>query len=328
MLRMSHLTSEQRYVIELMRSQGQGPTVIGRFIGKHKSVISRELHRNCDKRSGNYAADLATRKTLKRHREKPKHRGFTQAIKHQVDSLLIEDYSPEQIAGWCKSEGIEMVSHERIYQYVWKDKQRGGKLHEHLRRKGRRYRKRGNLKDTRGILKDRVDIDHRPAIVEARTRFGDLEIDTIIGKNHQGAIVTINDRASGMLKMKKVERRTAENVSTASIELLADWKQWVHTITADNGKEFADHKAIALATEASFYFAKPYHSWERGSNENLNGLVRQYIPKKTDFETLTDEFIQSIENKLNNRPRKRHAYKNPIFVMNQLLSNQNVAFVT
>ena len=241
--------------------------------------------------------------------------------------MLKEDYSPEQIAGYCKKENIECVSHERIYQHIWANKKDGGNLHEHLRRQGRKYRKRGNKKDTRGIIKDRVDIDERPEIVEKKERFGDFEIDTIIGKNHKGAIVTINDRASGYLWMQKVSKRTAEAVYEATVSLLSKIKKFIKTITGDNGKEFAFHKRIAKKLDVNFYFAKPYHSWERGANENLNGLVRQYIPKKTDFSTVTDDFIIRIQKKINSRPRKRFNYENPIFVKNELLTKEKVALV-
>lgn len=174
----------------------------------------------------------------------------------------------------------------------------------------------------------RVDIEKRPKIVEERCRFGDLEVDLIIGKNHKSAILTINDRASGMLKMRKVKSKEAQQVSRAIVCELEDWKPYIKTITADNGKEFANHQYVAEELQIDHYFAKPYHSWERGSNENLNGLVRQYFRKKDDFNLITNEQIKAVENKLNNRPRKRFKYKKPIFVMEELLFNKKFAFVT
>ena len=325
---MAHITKEQRYTIEVLLAKGNTQTFIASTIGKCKSVISREISRNKDMRNGKYKSSLAQKKSEQRTKEKPKKIKFTEEVKTIVDRLLRENYSPEQIIGYCKKEDITCVSHEIIYQHVWEDKKSKGDLHEHLRRQGRRYRKRGNKKDTRGIIKDRIDIDERPAIVEKKERFGDLEIDTIIGKNHKGAIVTINDRASGYLWMKKVTKRTAEAVYQAASCLLEDIKDFIKTITGDNGKEFALHKKIAKNLDINFYFAKPYHSWERGANENLNGLVRQYIPKKTDFNTITDEFIKWVQNKINSRPRKRFNYENPIFVKNELLTKEKVALVT
>ena len=324
---MAHITKEQRYTIEVLLTKGNTQEFIAKIIGKHKSVISREISRNKDKRNGKYSSCLAQRKYEKRVKEKPKKIRFTDEVKTKVNELLKEDYSPEQIAGYCKKENIECVSHERIYQHIWANKKDGGNLHEHLRRQGRKYRKRGNKKDTRGIIKDRVDIDERPEIVEKKERFGDFEIDTIIGKNHKGAIVTINDRASGYLWMQKVSKRTAEAVYEATVSLLSKIKKFIKTITGDNGKEFAFHKRIAKKLDVNFYFAKPYHSWERGANENLNGLVRQYIPKKTDFSTVTDDFIIRIQKKINSRPRKRFNYENPIFVKNELLTKEKVALV-
>ena len=197
-----------------------------------------------------------------------------------------------------------------------------------MRTNGKRYRKRGASKDSRGIIKNRTSIDLRPSIVDRKIRFGDIEIDLIIGKNHNQAIVTINDRVTGMLKMKKVPSKEASVVAAAVIELLEEWLAYLHTITSDNGKEFALHELISETLNIDYYFAHPYHSWERGANENLNGLIRQYIPKKSDFSILTDQDIQNIEKKLNDRPRKRHNFQSPNIVMNQLLFNQKVAFVS
>jgi len=296
---------------------------IAKAIGRHKSVVCREIKRNCDKRNGSYNHDLAQRKYEKRNKGKPKKIRFTDEKKQLIVKLLEDKYSPEQISGYCKRNGIDMVSHERIYQYIWQDKKQGGKLYIHLRTRGKRYRKRGNMKDSRGIIKDRVCISKRPQIVGEKQRFGDLEIDTIIGKDHKGAILTINDRATGLLKMKKVNSRSAEEVKEATIELLKPLKPFLHTITGDNGKEFALHQDIAKELNIDFYFARPYHSWESGANENLNGLIRQYIPKKADLEQYTFKQIQWIEQQINQRSRKRFNFASPFEMF-----NQKVAFVT
>jgi IS30 family transposase len=276
---MSHLTYEQRYAISVMLKSKYRQKQIAEAIDKDKSVVSREIARNCDKRNGNYDADLAERKYEKRRDSKPKKVYFTAEIQEMVEDKLAKKYSPEQIVGVAKKQGVACVSHERIYQHIWKDKRKKGNLYDHLRTKGKRYRKRGAAKDSRGIIPDRVDISQRPKVVDDRERAGDLEIDTIIGKNHQGAILTVNDRASGLLKMKKLEGKSAQQLAMATIELLEDMKPFLNTITADNGREFAAHQTISKALEIDFYFARPYHSWERGANENLNGLIRQYIPK-------------------------------------------------
>lgn len=325
---MSHLTYEQRYAISVMLKAKYRQKQIAEAIDKDKSVVSREIAGNCDKRNGNYDADLAERKYEKRRDSKPKKVYFTAEIQEMVEDKLAKKYSPEQIVGVAKKEGVACVSHERIYQHIWKDKRKKGNLYDHLRTKGKRYRKRGAAKDSRGIIPDRVDISQRPKVVDDRERAGDLEIDTIIGKNHQGAILTVNDRASGLLKMKKLEGKSAQQLAMATIELLEDMKPFLNTITADNGREFAAHQTISKALEIDFYFARPYHSWERGANENLNGLIRQYIPKQTDFSTITDEYIKFVENELNNRPRKRHDFQTPNQIFNQLTNHQEVAFVT
>lgn len=308
---MRHITDEQRCTIQRMKEAGYQQKEIAVAIGKSASAISRELVRNRDRRNGAYRAELASRKSELRKKDKPKAVRFTEAMRAEVEEQLARKLSPEQIVGVARREGREMVSHERIYQHVWADKKQGGTLHTHLRTRGKRYRKRGAAKDSRGVIVGRIDIDQRPAIVESRKRLGDLEMDTIIGKGHSGAIVTINDRASGMLRMRKVPTKEAGAVAKAAIRALHPWKPLLHTITSDNGKEFAHHQRIAKKLRADFFFAKPYHSWERGSNENLNGLIRQYIPKHTDFRTLTDEYIQYVEDELNNRPRKRFGFRSP-----------------
>lgn len=318
-LHMTHLTEEQRYEISAYLSTGMTKSEIAKRIGVHKSTITRELQRNSDGRSGEYKPELAQRKSVKRLRSRNHHRKFTDSLKTQVDILIRKDLSPEQIAGYCAREGMEMVSHETIYQYVWQDKKHGGKkLYTHLRRKGRTYAKRGSMTNGRGYIKNRVDIDQRPAIVDEKKRFGDLEIDTVIGKNHKGALLTINDRATGLVWIRLLSGKEATPLTEAAIEALSPIKDLIHTITADNGKEFSFHEKIAEKLNIFVYFAKPYHSWERGANENTNGLIRQYFPKGTDFTQITHEQVMRVQNILNSRPRKRLGYLTPKEKFNQL----------
>ena len=317
--KMGHLTLEQRYKIETYLSLGRNKSEIAAYIGKDKSVISREIKRNADARSGVYKAALADKKAKLRHQTKAKKIHFNDEVKTRVETLIRQDYSPEQIEGRCKMKGISIVSKETIYQYIWKDKRQGGFLYKHLRTKGKRYRKRGDSNDKRGLITDRVDISMRPEVVDKKLRIGDLEIDLVIGSDHKGALLTINDRATGILFMDKIENKEANVVQAKAIELLDDWKPFIHTITSDNGKEFANHKEIAQALDIDYYFAKPYHSWERGANENLNGLVRQYFPKKTNFENINKQEIERVIKILNNRPRKRFGYKNPNEIFAQKL---------
>lgn len=318
-----------------MRKQNFSMGEIAAVIGKHKSTISRELRRNCDRRSGRYDADLAQRKCERRQKEKPHRVRFTEEVRLRVEAMLREDYSPEQIVGRCKLEGLECVSVETIYQHVWGDKRRGGDLHTHLRRKGRKYRKRGAKKDSRGVIRDRVSIDERPKVVDDKSRFGDLEIDLVVGANHRRALLTANDRASGISWIALLEGKDSKALAEKAAETLMPFKGLLHTITSDNGKEFAEHKAIAKSLAVDYYFAHPYHSWERGANENMNGLIRQYLPKGTSFDSLDDNEIKRIRDKLNHRPRKKLGYLTPIeyFFANfapelNLSLTQKVAFVT
>lgn len=325
---MAHLNQAQRYTISCLLEQDIRQSEIAKVIGKSRSVVSREIKRNSDGRSGKYNDDLANRKYTSRQKNKNKKKRFIPEVRESVESLLKQEYSPEQVTGTLKKQGKKTVSPERIYQHVWSDKKKGGDLHTHLRTRGKRYRKRGSSKDSRGIIRNKVSIDKRPDIVEDRQRFGDLEIDLIIGKNHNQAIFTANDRASGVLKMEKVASKNADGIAKTASGLLRDWMPYLHTITSDNGKEFANHEVIAEELNIDYYFAHPYHSWERGSNENLNGLVRQYFPKGSDFSVLTDKRVKEVEKKINDRPRKRFGFENPIFVKDKLLFNDDVAFVT
>jgi len=240
-----HLTQEQRYTISILLEKDYSLTKIAQFIGKDKSVISRELKRNRDSVTGNYNADLAQQKYIQRQKEKLQKKRFTDDVKEYVKEKLLDDWSPEQISQRGKKDHIECVSHETIYKFVWADKRNGGELHKHLRRQGRRYRKRGNLKDSRGIIKNRVSIDERPKIVDEKKRFGDFEIDTIIGRNHKGAILSINDRWSSLVWIRKLTGKNAKELTIKAVEALKDIRDEIYTITADNGKEFALHEIIS-----------------------------------------------------------------------------------
>ncbi len=301
-----------------MLQKGYTQSEIALVIKKDKSVVSRELRRNADARSGQYKDDLAHRKYLKRQEFKAKPRTFTAEVAQYVRDKLRLKYSPEQIAGVAKIKGDKCVSHERIYQFIWRDKRQKGTLYLDLRNRGRRYKKRSVIYDKRGTIPNRTDISQRPPEVELRERFGDLEIDLIIGKKHKNAILTINDRATGLAKLRKLTGKDAEQLARATIGCLEEWKPLLHTITSDNGKEFAFHQMIAQELNIDFYFAEPYASWQRGSNENYNRLVRQYIPKKVDFEYVTHDYVQYVEQQLNNRPRKRFGYLSP----NQIFSEK------
>lgn len=321
---MSHVTCEQRYTIEVMLKQGYLQKEIALAIGKCKSVISREIRRNCDARSGEYRSDLARRKCNDRHKSKTKHIRFTPEVKKYVEAKLKQEWSPEQISKTANTKNIDMVSHERIYQHILDDQKRGGDLYKKKRRQ-KKYRKRLKIKDRRGQIKNAVNISKRPKVVESRDRVGDLEVDLVVGANHKGAVVTINDRKTGYAKVRHVKSKNSKKVAQAIIRALTPIKEVCYTITSDNGKEFADHELISKALDVDFYFADPYSSWQRGANENYNGLLRQYFPKKTSFENLSYHAVRRAEKRLNNRPRKRLGFQTPEYLFNQLTK---VAFVT
>lgn len=325
---MGQITVEQRYTISVLLEQQMMQKDIAKIMGKNKSVISREINRNCDQRSGEYRYELAQKKCNARHAEKPKKIRLTSKIQKRVCKNLKNNFSPEQIVGRSKLESKECVSIETIYCFVWKDKASGGSLHKHLRNKGKRYRKRGSNKDTRGIIPNRIDIDQRPEIVEKNERFGDFEADTIIGQNHQKALLTINDRATGYAMIRKLESKDSDVIVHTVVGALSPFEAYSHTITSDNGREFAKHEKIADKLNLNFYFAKPYHSWERGANENYNRLVRQYFPKGTNFSLVTVGDVQKVQNALNNRPRKRLGFFTPNEVLRKLNFLTKVAFIT
>jgi IS30 family transposase len=308
---MGHLTEGQRYTIFAMQQASCSRKEICQALNKDKSVLSRELKRNCDKKTGAYNPELAQKKYKKSLKEKPKFVYFTAEIKQLVITQLEYDFSPEQIVGRAKREGKQCVSHETIYRFIWKDKMGGGELHKCLRNKGRRYRKRGANKDSRGVIKNRISIDERPSIVDEKTRFGDLEMDTVLGKNHKGAMLTITDRVSLMEWIVKLKGRNAEELAMKAICELLPYKEYIHTITSDNGKEFALHEKISKYLEVDFYFAHPYKPYERGCNENANRLIRQYFPKGTSFDDFDDMEAKCVQHTLNNRPRKKLDFLTP-----------------
>lgn len=307
---MSHVTVEQRYVISRMLSKNKKLEEIGIAIGKDKSVVSREIKRNRDQRSGRYKPELAHKKYQNRLHNKPKRVKLTEPVKEYIEKKLADKWSPEQISNSPNLEGLNLVSPESIYKYIALDRKKGGQLYTNLRRKKKR-KKRCAPQDNRGKIQNAKGIDKRPKIVEKNTRVGDLEVDLIIGEKHKGALITINDRRSGRSWIKLTRTKDSMKVSKIIIKALEPYKRMIHTITSDNGKEFANFKMIEDRLEVEFFFADPYSSWQRGSNENLNGLIRQYFPKKTNFESLTWREVKHVEKMLNNRPRKRLGYRTP-----------------
>lgn len=307
-----HLSHEERYQIEAFMKAGQSQTQIAEHLGRHRSTINRELNRNSGQRGyrPKQAGELAAERA----------QGSRNAVRigtdvlTQANAYLALQWSPVQIAGKLP------LSHETLYQHVYADKHHGGNLWQHLRCQKKKRKRYASGRDRRGQIKGRRPISERPAHIEARKQIGHWEGDTVIGAHHKQAIVTLVERKSGYAVMAKVSNKTAELVSAAIVTQLKPLMNRVSTLTFDNGKEFAQHAQIDQELGSTTYFADPYSSWQRGSNENFNGLLRQYIPKKRALSSVTDEELIMIQDRLNHRPRKRLGFKSPHEVFHQSLS--------
>ncbi len=312
-----HLTQETRCQISILKEIGKSRSSIGKILNIPRYTIGRELDRNTG--LSGYNHNQAHKKAQDRRFKAPHpNKKMTIPMIAIVEEKLSLQWSPVQISGWLKKHEEKHISHETIYKHVREDKKRGGGLHKEFRHRGKKYNKRSKGTAGRGCIPGRVDIDQRPAIVEEKIRLGDWELDTIVGTGQSGVIVSMVDRASKLTKLYKLDHRTAEEVGEALINRLSPIRAFVLTLTADNGKEFANHKKVSLELEAEFYFAKPYHSWERGLNEHTNGLVRQYFPKEKRFDEISPEDIERVEILLNNRPRKILNFETPLETFRRL----------
>lgn len=305
-----HLTYEQRCQIDTLKERGDTISQIAKVVGVHRCTINRELSRNSGKRGYHYKQ--AQSKSASRRASAP-NKKMTSATIFVIEEKLKKQWSPVQISGRMKKLGEGNISHETIYKHIWADKKKGGFLYKELRHCGKKYNKRskGTIAG-RGCIPGRIDITQRPSIVEEKIRLGDWELDTIVGAGQSGAIVSMVDRASKVSKLVKVSRKTLDNINIALIKKLKPLEQFVHTLTSDNGKEFAGHQVVAKELGAEFYFATPYHSWERGLNEHTNGLVRQYLPKEKLFTDISQEDVDRIEELINSRPRKILNFETPL----------------
>lgn len=307
----SQLTLQERYYIEIEIKNGVSQNKIAKALGRSQGTISKEIARNTGKRG--YRHKQAHKIARKRHKEKIKSIKLTEDIKQFIESELRSNQSsPEQIAGRLKRLHGVSLHHETVYRYISQDRANKGELYLYLRHKQKPYRKRyaSNTNSTKGIP-HRVDIDQRPKEVDDRLRVGDWEADTVIGANHKGAIVTLDERVSKLRLALPQISKAAQETKRSIIELLKPFSEFVKTITFDNGKEFAKHMDIASSLGCDTYFAKPYHSWQRGQNENANGLLRQYFPKGMEFVDITREEVLKAVHKLNSRPRKCLDYATP-----------------
>ena len=316
----SQLTLAQRYQIEALKNAGLKQSLIAATIGVDKSTISRELKRNVPKRGTGakiYVARKAQDKTDKRHALKPKLILFTDDLKEQIFKKMdIEKLSPELISAQWKKENKKGVSHETIYQFVWENKfgnKKKDKKYKYLYKllkHGKRRRKRGNYKDSRGLIPDRVSIENRSKVVDRRNRLGDIEVDLIIGKNHKGGLLVTLDRATMITTVDKINSKKPKHIKRLILKRMKN-RPHLKTMTFDNDQAFSLHKEIAEALDIKTYFTRPYTSQDKGSIENRNGVIRRFYPKKTDFEKITNYSIKKTEKTINNRPVRKFGYKTP-----------------
>ena len=306
-----HLSQAERYQIHALMKAGHDQSQIAKLLDRHKSTISRELSRNTGSRG--YRPKQACEMSADRAQNSRNASTVAPWVKEQANALLRVQWSPEQIASQLP------ISHETVYQHVYADKAQGGALWKNLRCQKQKRKRYAGGRERRGQIPNRRPLSDRPLHIEARKQVGHWECDTVIGANHKGAVVTMVERKSGYAVMAKVTNKTSALVSSAIVDKLQPLAARVKTLTFDNGKEFAGHAYIDEQLQSTAYFARPFASWERGSNENLNGLLRQYVPKKRAMSTVTDKEIRMIQNRLNNIPRKRLGFKTPAEVFHQSL---------
>jgi transposase, IS30 family len=304
------LSTEERYMIGALRLRGAGVGTIAGELKRHRSTIWREVERNRSQYDGAYRARWAVEKTSGRRRRSRHNRCYGPAHFAPIECMLREDLSPEQIVGRLRMEGVRVMSHETIYLHIWADKARGGSLWRHLRGARKIKRKRYAGHDSRGRLAGKRMISQRPAVVDRRERFGDWEIDTVHGRGKPAA-VTVVERKSGLVRVGKIDRVGAQETLQRTVSILRHERHRIRTLTADNGSEFHMYKTLERRLRTTVYFATPHHAWERGTNENTNGLLRQYLPKGTSLATLTQRQCRAFATKLNHRPRRRHGFFTP-----------------
>lgn len=305
------ITSDERYLISKLRQQGFNQSRISAVLGRHRSSISREIQRNATAADGCYRPFTASERTRGRRSRSRRNTRFTPQQWQHVHRGLRRQWSPEQIAGRLRRDGAWTISHETIYAHIWYDKARGGQLFRDLWCATKQRRKRHGTYDSRGRLAGKRMIADRPAAVDARRERGHWEVDTVVGVGAPDCVATLVDRTTGFTMLGKLRNRTSRGMTRRLRRLIRRAPQHFKTLTADNGTEFHDYRALEATTGVRMYFATPYHAWERGSNENLNGLLRQYLPKRINMAGLTQAQCDRLAHRLNTRPRKRLGYRTP-----------------
>jgi len=320
-----HLSNEERFYIHQAVREGKCNVDIARALGRDPATISREKRRNMWPSSYLYTYEWALHFLQRRKRwaNARKHRKLTGQIKVLIVALLKRCLSPEQISAYLKCHHAVSISHETIYRFIYTAGQAHGPLRCYLRQAGKRQRKRYGSGARASFIPNRTPIQARPRIVACKGRIGDWECDTLIGADRKSALVTVVERKSLFTLCARVPQKTAQHVCQAIIGLLAPFAHKVKTLTFDNGTEFVQHEQIASELRARTYFANPYCSWERGINENTNGLLRQFFPKRTNFNSVTQAQIDHALELLNNRPRKTRKYKTP----NEIFANTFVPLI-
>ena len=319
-MRYHQITPEERYTLGVLRKQGFTNAAMARALGRHRSTIGREFARNHSPYDGAYRSFVAQEHANGRRRRSRRNSHFGRAEWALVDTLLRDKFSPEQISGWLQLFELFEISHQTIYTHVHDDRAHGGTLWKSLRQTVR-YRKHYGTQEKRGRLPGKCHISERPAAVETREQFGHWEMDLVVGVGSSHCIVTLVERVTGVALIGKLSSRKKADVNRRVIELIQAHPELFLTITVDNGPEFHGYKQIEEATGVKFYFATPYASWERGTNENTNGLIRQYIPKRTCMKRLTQARCNAIAAMLNNRPRKRHGFHTPLDKLAEFFPN-------
>lgn len=310
-MRYTQIAPEERYTLALLRRQGKSNAEIARVLGRHRSTIGREVRRNSTRYDGWYRAEKAQEHANARRWTPRRNTRFGEREWDLIELLLGEHFSPEQVSGWLRRNDLLAISTESIYIHVWRNKRRGGTLWHHLRQPIKR-RKRYATRERRGHVEGKRHISERPRIIESRREAGHWEMDTVLGSGDQHCVITLVERASGTVLIGKLPRRNVASVNAFLIALIEADPDRFKSITVDNGSEFHGFAEVERRTGVPIYFATPYHSWERGSNENTNGLIRQYLPKRTSMKRITQERCNAIAEILNNRPRKRYGFRTPL----------------
>jgi IS30 family transposase len=298
-------------MISTLRKQGFTPSQIANILGRHRSSITREIRRNATAADGGYRPFTASERTRGRRSRSRRNTRFTRAQWRDVHRWLRQQWSPEQIAGRLRRDGTWTISHETIYTHIWYDKAHGGSLYRDLRCASKRRRKRHGTDDSRGRLAGKRMIAERPAVIDRRTTRGHWEGDTLVGTGSPDCVATLVERKTGFTMLGTLRNRTSCGMTQRLRHLIRRAPQAFKTLTTDNGTECHDYQAVERTTGLTFYFATPYHAWERGSDENLNGLLRQYLPKRTSLAGLTQRHCDALAQRLNSRPRKRLGYRTP-----------------